>query len=324
VGIDLTGLRALSFANRIYKFDFRNTVTLGRHEIHFWKQEFDVVKKNFNFQYDETLTLGTFCEPLLRKLGAENITSIDASGFEGASLIHDFNLPIPRTLHGQFDTFLDFGTIEHVFDAAQVIENIVKLVRPGGKVLITTNANGFTSHGFFQYSPEFFYSVFSERNGFRGTSVFLVKTAFPKTWHLIKRPATLKRRNDPPFEQQMQLLVFSTKSHDVDSLKVIQSDYDDTWTRFDAGNWASWNIDGIPRWKKLLHKLAGPFAYRSASYLSQSLQARRNYKADRVLINPEVIDPADFMTNVTDSANVRFATPKENNEGERHTTVGPA
>jgi SAM-dependent methyltransferase len=327
VGIDLTGIRALAFANRVYKFDFRNTVTLGRHEIHFWKPEYDTVGKTFNFEYDDTLALGTFCEPLLRKLGAENITSIDASAFEGASLIHNFNLPVSKNLHGQFDAFLDFGTIEHIFNTAQVIDNIVKLIKPGGSILIATNANGFTAHGFFQYSPEFFYSVFSERNGFRDTSVFLVRTALPKTWHLIKRPGALKRRNDPPFEQQTQLLVFSRKFRDVDSLNVTQSDYDDTWKRFETGNWTSWNIERIPRWKKALHNFAGPFAYRSASYLSKSLEARRRYRADRLLINPDAIDPADFMKNVADSGDVRFAAPNGKNvagPSERPTTLGRA
>lgn len=301
MGIDLTGLRALNFASRVYDFNFRNTATLGRHEIHFWKQEFGSLRKNFDFEYDETLTLGAFCEPLLQKLGAENITSIDASAFEGASFIHDFNRPIPESLHNRFDTFLDFGTIEHIFDVAQVIENIVKMVKPGGKILVATNANGFPAHGLFQYSPEFFYSVFSERNGFRDTSIFLVNTASPKLWHLIRRPATLKRRSRIPFEQQMMMVVFSTKFNCVDQLNVMQSDYEETWTRFAAGDRGRWKAQDISRWKKVLHQVVNPYAYRIASQMVLSFQERRKYKADRTLINPDQVDPERFIEKLTAS-----------------------
>jgi len=301
LGIDLTGLRALSFAKRVYEFDFRNTITLARQEIHFWKQEYDAVQKDFNFEYDDTVALGTFCEPLLRKFGAENVASIDASAFEGASIVHDFNLPIPDNLRGTFDTFLDFGSIEHIFNVAQVIDNIVNLVKPGGKILVATNANGFPAHGLFQYSPEFFYSVFSKRNGFEDTGVFLIWPSNPKQWHLVSPPATLKRRNEIPFEKQALMLTFSKKIENVSQLSVMQSDYDDSWTRFDSGIREHWDRESISRWKKMLHNLMNPYLYRRISYLFQSFQVRRKYRADRVLIDPDTIDPIDLMKHISGS-----------------------
>ena len=302
MGIDLTGLRALSFAKRAYKFDFRNTITLARQEIHFWKQEYEAVRNDFDFEYDDTIALGTFCEPLLRKLGAENVASIDASAFEGASIVHDFNLPVPGSLRETFDTFLDFGSIEHIFNVAQVIDNIVNLVKPGGKILLISNANGFPAHGLFQFSPEFFYSVFSRRNGFQDTSVFLVRPSDPKLWHLVRPPAKLKRRNEIPFEKQALVLVFSVKSSSVAQLSVMQSDYDDSWTQFDSGVQERWDSGRISKWKKLLHELINPYAYRRIAYLSQSFQVRRKYSADRILIDPDIVDPADFMKHISGSA----------------------
>lgn len=302
MGIDLTGLRALSFASRIYKFEFRNTVTLGRHEIHFWKQEYDVVRKNIGAAYDDSIAVGAYCEPLLYKLGARNVTSIDASAFEGASLIHDFNHPIPQDLHEQFDAFLDFGSIEHIFDVAQVVGNIVNLVKAGGHVLIGTNANGFPSHGLYQFSPEFFYSLFSKRNGFEDTSVFLVNLARPKMWSLIRRPVDLKRRNEIPFEDQMMMLIFSRKADSGGPLTVIQSDYDDTWARFETGNWSSWNRDNISKWKKMLHGVVNPYAYRSIGYSFLSSRVRRKYRDDRILINPDTIDAEAFGGMISNQA----------------------
>ncbi|MBN9600182.1 MAG: hypothetical protein J0G28_10985 [Afipia sp.] len=306
MGIDLTGLRALSFASRVYKFNFRNTVTLGRHEIHFWKQEYDVVRENVGAAYDESIAVGAYCEPLLCKLGAENITSIDASAFEGASLIHDFNRPIPQDLRGQFDTFLDFGSIEHIFNVAQVVDNIVNLVKPGGHVLIGTNANGFPSHGLYQFSPEFFYSLFSKRNGFEDTSVFLVNLSRPKMWSLIRRPVDLKRRNEIPFEDQMMMLILSKKAAGDIPLSVIQSDYDDTWARFETGNWSAWNRDNISKWKKMLHGFVSPYAYRSIGYSFHSSRVRWKYRDDRILINPDTVDAEAFRGMMSNPA---FAAP---------------
>jgi hypothetical protein len=166
---------------------------------------------------------------------------------------------------------------------------------------VATNANGFPAHGLYQYSPELFYSVFSERNGFRDTSILLVNTSSPKRWHLIKRPASLKRRNQIPFEEQMLMLVFSTKVNCVDRLNVMQSDYDDdTWTRFSGGNWAR-KAQDISRWKRVLQQVVNPYVYRIVSQMVHSFEVRRQYKADRTLINPDQVDPGAFVEELTTS-----------------------
>ena len=45
---------------------------------------------------------GGYVEELLRYLGAQETCSIDASGYEGASLVHDMNLPIAAELKALF------------------------------------------------------------------------------------------------------------------------------------------------------------------------------------------------------------------------------
>src|SRR5262249_52639124 len=154
------------------------------------------------FEYDEAIELGQFAEPLFRKMGAQKVTSVDAATYEGASVIHDFNRPLPQNLSSAFDTFVDFGSIEHIFNVAQAIDNIGSIVRVQVSIRIVIIANGFAGHVFYKYSPEFFYGVFSERNGFGDTSIFLVDASPQKTWHFIKSPATLKRRTQIPFGKQ--------------------------------------------------------------------------------------------------------------------------
>jgi hypothetical protein len=46
------------------------------------------------------------------------------------------------------------------------MENCMKLTKTGGHVVVITNINNTVGHGFYQFSPEFFYRVFSRENGF--------------------------------------------------------------------------------------------------------------------------------------------------------------
>jgi SAM-dependent methyltransferase len=302
MGIDFTGLRALAFSKRVYGFDFRETVMLGRQEIHFWKEEYMAVRKNakLDFEYDEAIELGQFAEPLFQKMGAQKVTSVDAAGYEGASVIHDFNLPLPENLFGAFDTFVDFGSIEHVFNVAQAIDNISSIVKVHGSILIVTIANGFSGHGFYQYSPEFFYSVFSERNGFGDTSVFLVDTSRPKTWHFIKSPARLKRRNQIPFGKQFWIAVFSRKYSDVKGLEVIQSDYENAkWTTANYAHFEPWNQEQILKSRKFARRILNPYVYKAIAYARQAHNALANYKKDCILMDPDTVDADAFMKEIT-------------------------
>ena len=57
-----------------------------------------------------------FAEPLLKSLHASVVESIDASDYEGASIITDFNKPLEYEHHAKFTSFVDFGAMEHIFD----------------------------------------------------------------------------------------------------------------------------------------------------------------------------------------------------------------
>ena len=50
-------------------------------------------------------------EIFARALGAKNASSMDASNFEGATLIHDLNQPVPPELEERFDVIIDGGTV---------------------------------------------------------------------------------------------------------------------------------------------------------------------------------------------------------------------
>lgn len=99
-------------------------------------------------------------------LGAKNVSSMDASAYEQANIIHDLNQPVSKELEERFDVVIDGGTLEHVFNFPVAIANCMKMVKTGGHVILFTPANNCCGHGFYQFSPELFYRIFSKENGF--------------------------------------------------------------------------------------------------------------------------------------------------------------
>jgi SAM-dependent methyltransferase len=71
-----------------------------------------------------------------------------------AAIHHDMNTPVPAFLHDAFNTILDIGSMEHVFDTKQCIENLFRMLRNGGHILIHTACRGYFDHGLHTFSPE--------------------------------------------------------------------------------------------------------------------------------------------------------------------------
>lgn len=102
-----------------------------------------------------------------RSLGFSEVSSIDISAYESATYICDLNSPeLPEELHGQFDFVFDGSTIEHIFHLPNVLSNIFRMLKVGGKVLHMSPSNHFMDDGFYQLSPTFFVDYYGE-NGFQ-------------------------------------------------------------------------------------------------------------------------------------------------------------
>src|SRR5262249_13343949 len=68
-------------------------------------------------------------------LGVPEVRCLDHSDYEGADLIHDLNVPIPKSLEGVADFILDGSTLDNVFDPATALKNITRMLKPGGRLL---------------------------------------------------------------------------------------------------------------------------------------------------------------------------------------------
>lgn len=172
-----------------------------------------------------------FAEPLLRLLGAEEICSIDASPYEGASVVHDLNQPVPSHLMRAFTAVIDAGTLEHIFDFPRAIRNCMEMVQEGGHLLLITPANNFMGHGFYQFSPELFFRVCSDMNGFALERIVVCEVDPGSPWYQVADPARAGRRVELMTSRPAYLLVQAAKLRHVPVLTSVpqQSDYTVLW-----------------------------------------------------------------------------------------------
>jgi hypothetical protein len=101
---------------------------------------------------------------LLRARGIADVTSIDLFD-ETADLQYDLNVPVPSREEERYRTVCDIGSLEHVFDTKQCMENCMRMVGPGGHYLLQTPVKGYYGHGFHTFNPELIISAF-RLNGF--------------------------------------------------------------------------------------------------------------------------------------------------------------
>lgn len=151
-----------------------------------------------------------YAEPFLKEvLGANHVTSFDYSDYQGVDITHDFNQPLAANLHQTFDSLVDGGTMEHIFDVKCVLANYMSMVKCGGSIFVHTPANNLMGHGFYQFCPELFYRVFSAENGFSVEEVCLTESPFPsieisrrQRGYLARDPESMGKRirfvNDRP------------------------------------------------------------------------------------------------------------------------------
>lgn len=174
-----------------------------------------------------------FSEGLLRHLGATSVDSLDYSTYEKASILHDLNEPVPSTLHKRFETVIDAGSLEHVFNYPIALRNCMEMVKQRGRLVIITPCNNYCGHGFYQPGPELFFRAFAKENGYEVTSAFLrvgVGEDEPEIFHLADPGVDGKRREISTMEQT--LLYVEARRVEITCLFrkwPQQSDYVATW-----------------------------------------------------------------------------------------------
>ena len=84
-------------------------------------------------------------------------------------------------------------------------------------------------HGFFQFSPELFFSYYSESNGYYNTEVYLADTTDTKKWFRVFAPNNGNRVNIES-DNQLYIMVHTIlKNKSNFESNIQQSDYQFNW-----------------------------------------------------------------------------------------------
>ncbi len=221
--IFLHGLRRLGV-------DFSQTLTLGHQSLA--ANEACLSRLLLESQSTESAAdflrrSGGWADEFYGRLGATRIDSMDVSDYEGASLVQNLNDPIDAALQEQFTVVHDGGTLEHVFNFPNAIKSVLEMVRQGGHFISVSVANNYMGHGFYQFSPELFFRILSEENGF-SIRCMLIHERIPRgRWFQVQDPQKYGRRVELKNRNWTYLLVAARR----EQIKPIfakwphQSDY---------------------------------------------------------------------------------------------------
>jgi len=253
MGLSIDSTRFLMQAQKSgVRFD--ETLTLGRQHMMVSPERLEAFLREYGAwpppegetEFRREMSAGSWrFETLARALGAKNVSSMDASAYEGATLVHDLNQSIPSEWQENYDLVVDGGTLEHVFNFPVAIANCMKLVKTGGHLILLTPTNNYCGHGFYQFSPELIYRVLARENGFQvlrmiglaesigQASLFGVKYPFliRGPWYSVRDPAEVRKRVELINHKPTLLMVLAKKiSREAIFAKTPQqSDYVPQW-----------------------------------------------------------------------------------------------
>jgi hypothetical protein len=200
---------------------------------------------------------GGYCEKfLMQEFGATRVDSYDYSDYESATHIVDMNRPLGMV--EEYDTVIDCGTSEHIFNVSQALRNISRLGAPGAQIIHVLPANNFCGHGFWQFSPELFFSLYSSGNGYAETEVFLADLENNRSWFAVEQPRNGERANVVS-KSPLYVLCRTLKVSDASEETVQQSDYVFTWSHSRSTQRGGHLIETM---KKVIKK--NSLAYRAA------------------------------------------------------------
>ena len=149
-------------------------LTLGRQHIYF---SYDLLRKiaedfgvelsdpgEITLHHNQELAAAGYISDdiLFRSLGFCESKALDYSDYEFAHYIFDLNSSeVPKHLLEAFDVIIDGGTIEHVFHIPNVLNNIYKMLRQGGRVIHLSPSSNHIDHGFYMFSPTLFWDFYT-------------------------------------------------------------------------------------------------------------------------------------------------------------------
>ena len=270
MGLDINGVKLLLHAKQL-EVNFDRVLTIGRQMLYLREKELRRMLIQAGLiaaDSKDTLAVDTYAETFLKMLGAEVTDSLDASAYEEASMIHDLNLPLPKEMRSKYSVVIDGGSLEHVFNFPIAIQNCMNLIETDGYYIGITPANNFLGHGFYQFSPELYYRIFSPSNGFRMVKMYLYVDRKRASFYEVLDPLELKQRVIMANASPSYLFILAQKTEEKEVFKVVpqQSDYEHIVWNEGTGGSSSGQVKQkntkvgklTGKWTDLYHRLGRP------------------------------------------------------------------
>jgi hypothetical protein len=223
---------------------FARTLTIGRLSLNLHRGEIRQLLKlsKGDRAVRESLSQYSFrdyVDRFLREgLGATHLDVLDYSPYEGATLQHDLNKPVPAEWLARYDVVIEAGSLEHVFDVATALKNVMGMVRVGGLLLMKSPTNNLCGHGFYQFSPELMFRALSRANGYVVERSVMIEAQFPsveirpmRRAYEVVDPELVGRRVGLVNKRPVELIVLARRLSDdtIFATPPLQSDYVATW-----------------------------------------------------------------------------------------------
>ncbi|WP_146210679.1 hypothetical protein [Azospirillum sp. TSO35-2] len=115
-------------------------------------------------------------------LGFSECLAIDFDRSEEAEIEQDLNVTPPSSHVGYFDVLYNNGTMEHIFHVPNFLENAFHYIKNDGIVIHSSPMNNVPEHGFYQFSPTFFFDYY-QANDFEILECSVVEHDFSGDQH---------------------------------------------------------------------------------------------------------------------------------------------
>jgi hypothetical protein len=236
MGLNINDIKFLLWAKQ-EGVDFTKMMMIGRQKLYLNVSLMDAAFSAFGIKKSKAelavffSSQDGYAEPFLRFLGAKEIESIDASVYESATHVVDMNQPIKEDLKEQFSVVFDGGSLEHVFNFPTAIRNCMEMIRQNGHFIAITPCNNYMGHGFYQFSPELFFRIFTEQNGFKMEKAIVYENSTVATWYEVSDPEAIRKRAQAQTRRHTLLIVLARRT----AIKPLfttppqQSDYAAIW-----------------------------------------------------------------------------------------------
>jgi SAM-dependent methyltransferase len=92
-----------------------------------------------------------------------DMKALDVTDYEGAPIVHDMHYPVPQELHGQFDFIYNGSCMDNLFNPAEFLRNVSRMLKPGGRFVSIEHGSPYPG-AYMTYSPDYFFDFFAANN----------------------------------------------------------------------------------------------------------------------------------------------------------------